>query len=199
MWKREIWTVRTCLVFSATGNLILSWFRWFASGGYPYPHCWLLWDWTQEVFQDWPKMGSIFLKGVRLLQCSSSVIPVEIVQVDCGMHAREMLDSRNFLSQTPIFALQISSRGRLKLSGQKFWCVSLGLSFYFKTSTLWTPACHFSLLYSSARLIVLFGRGECSCKLQRGFLSIPTVPSQFSRGCGPDMEPRLQGGADRGV
>lgn len=39
VWEREMWTVRTCLVFSAAGNLVLSWFRGFVSGGYPCPHC----------------------------------------------------------------------------------------------------------------------------------------------------------------
>lgn len=198
MWEREIWTVSTCLVFSAAGDLILSWFRWFASCGYPCPRCWLLRDWTQKVLQDWPKMRSIFLQDVRLLWCSSSVIPVETVQADCGMHAGEILDSRNFSSQIPIFGLQISSWGWLKLSVLKFWWVPLGLRFYFKTSTLRSAGCHFSLLYSSAHLIALFGRGECSYKMQKGFLSIPTVPSQFSPGCGLDMELCLQGGADRG-
>lgn len=114
-------------------------------------------------------MGSVFLKGVRLLHCSSSVIPVETVWADHGIHAREMLGSRNFSSQTPICALQISLRGWLQLSVLKFWGVSFGLSFYFKTSTVWSPTCHFSLLYSSAHLISLFARA-CSYKLQRGFL-----------------------------
>lgn len=97
-----------------------------------------------------------------------------------GIQAREMLGSRNFWSQNPISALKISSRGWLKLSVLKCWG---------RVILVWA-------LNSSAHLIALFGRGECSHKLQRGFLSIPAVPSQFSPVCGQDMEPRFQGGAD---